>query len=378
MFTTAATTFSLLGSLASAQVNLDPEGPSLRFNWTLAVTDVPLELTPGPLSYWTQTTSGPYPHMQSGEKNNNYGVDFEFWGEGFEVLGNSPDHWNATDPNGRTRIYSNVDSSIKSGDDILAPVSDTVITSHVSPRFQKAEYSLSLGEGTWGIDGVVLRTGMATDAPDLASARTMVQELVVNGSVNPFFNTTGRWEVSQAAGDLPLRATCFEGSKMAFAIPHGAAYAVLNGTRDRQSVDAEIRVRDSAAEITLDGYYNLRMRARNTTTALVWMAPLDPTKNWLFEWDCVTGNEQGTNSLTSITFYAAVTNATWDDKVVNAPGASGSAGASGAGSNGAASATGSAKPSSSGKANAAGSSMPSKAGVAAALVGGVAAVAALL
>lgn len=306
--TSVAATFALLATLVNAQVNLDPKGPSLRFNWTLAVNDVPVELTPSPINNgWIQTTNGPFPHQQAAPKNNNYGLNFDFWGEGFEVLGSSPDYWNATDVIGKTILYSNSDPTVTGGKEITAPTSPTIITSLVSPRFQKSDYTLSLGMGTWGLDGVVVRTGMQSDAHDLASARTMVQEFVVNGTVNPFFNTSGRWEVDQPADGLPLRATCFEGAKMTFPIPNGASYVVLNGTRDIQSVDAQIHIRDSLEGITRDYIDTLRMRYQNSTTALLYMAPLDPTKSLFFDWDCVTGNTQGTNSLTSITFYAAIT-----------------------------------------------------------------------
>ncbi|KAL1413581.1 hypothetical protein Q8F55_001355 [Vanrija albida] len=100
--------------------------------------------------------------------------------------------------------------------------------------------SLFLNYGNLTVERVVVTTGMKTKAPSLdrVSVQTQYALLGDNATVNPFFQLTGRWNVSRGLGGsatapalpYPHITSSNNNSYLQFNIPHNTSYLVVNGT----------------------------------------------------------------------------------------------------------------------------------------------------
>jgi len=279
----------------------DPTAPSLLFNWTLRPVDAPLELR----SDWLLSASDPTTARRA---DTAAVVRVEYIGSGIAFLGSMSDYASTGSdglPERAATVYVNGDPTWSDTDPekyIMGPASDTVLWQRLAPRFQEYSASLQAFVGNWTLKGADIMTGMNSTAASLHDVPIRVEKFVGDdGKLTPFYNTTGRWEVTPASGDIPTFAKCYDDAIARVDIPAGTAYLVINGTRSSNSRTLYLQFQNEAAtgyesSVTVDALFPF------TTEAVLYIRPIRTDRKYTLVLSCVLSG-QGEQGLTSMTFY---------------------------------------------------------------------------
>jgi len=294
--------FLVAASLVAPTLAQDPNAPSLSFNWTLRPIDAPLDLTTG----WVVDASDPTTAKRTDLNGNGNVFEVDFIGSGITFLG-SASNYNATDSNGLAAppAIANIQGDPTWSDsdaerNVMGPASDTVLWQRSMPRFQEYTAHLQVFNGNWTLKGAEIATGMNSSATDLYNVTTRVEKFIGDdGKINPFYNTTGRWEVTPANGDIPTFAKCYDDAITRVDVPAGTAFLVINGTRSLNSRIMYVKFQDEAGDeetSTVNAVFSY------ITEAVLYIRPIRTDKKYTLILQCVLQG-QGEQGLTSITFY---------------------------------------------------------------------------
>lgn len=276
--------------------------PPLLFNWTLRNVDAPLRLSGFPLTSPTDPNS---PAAKTGSQSGD--AEVAFVGSGISFNGQSSG-WETTGSDGLPKeagfAYVTGDATWDSSNNkLFKPVSDSVLWARSTPRFMEYTMSIQAFVGNWTLTNVDVMTGMNSSAASLAEVPARVEKFVTDdGKINPFYNTTGNWNVVPASGSLPTQAKCYDDAILRVAIPKGTAYIVVNGTRSTASRNMYFVFEENGDGVDrITDVINAEFPS--STEALLYMRPLNPSNSYVLVMTCVFTGTYGEQGLTSMTFY---------------------------------------------------------------------------
>lgn len=308
--TPMVTPFHLVAALVAAHAALGAElyAPTLQFNWTLRPFDAPLKL-----SGWSPSDTaniGGTWTLPSTSNTATASVQFIGTALWYNGVGSN---WAQTDSNGNAKVagYASVVgdpswAATTAETDLLQPASATVLWEHSTPRFQTYTMNIQAVYGSWTLDSAVIATGLNTTSSSITSLddvpRTVVNFVGSDSQVNStFYNLTGRWDVTDAAGSLPQHTTCYDDAVARIALPPGTSFIVINGTRSTASGNLYIKLAPVTDEYDQTTYV-VDASFPYTTDAILFVLPIDTAVAQTLILDCVL-EAQGQQGLTSITFY---------------------------------------------------------------------------
>lgn len=312
MFLSTSLSFAVLSALASAQAQApttpsDVKQPTVKFDLELNPHDAQVRLGPQPRA-WTPQGSGDDTVYHTDSSWGQMTVGLKFIGDSITIHGKSDKYWTQAGGDWKTVLYVTGSGGQHPTDGKLLeqPMSSKDIVQFKSSDTRKLDATIVLGQSEWTVTGLTVGTGFVSDAKSKDDARKVEIDFADDGKIDPALGTEGTWEVK---GD---NAVCKDKAKLRTSIPKGVAFLELEGARGPESRPFQLHIfSDDGEQI----WETISTEFPTQVESLLFFTPLDPSKKWTMEIDCLAPNvATGQNEFKELTYYFEKTVAPADEE----------------------------------------------------------------